>query len=235
MPTRTELAQIAINAKHDGATHVFVARSRRDDHHYAVPVRPGTDPHDIINTSRDPLLYCIALQHSNLSLRDQLTEHRPWHPEPSPGISKTSVVRLAPANPADRFRGITAEAGAPADADTRAALRLLALANARPAGDAARPPQFVTVEHLEAARRSVDSARDWTFSSANIRADYNQYESARSRLTDLTHAAYEQARIGSHNVHRITGLHREDVAPVLPATGRSSRQPPLGVPAVIGY
>jgi len=57
MPTRTDLAQITINAKHDGATHVFVARSRHDhDHHYAIRVFPGDDPRDVIRISRDPLL-----------------------------------------------------------------------------------------------------------------------------------------------------------------------------------
>ncbi|TCN44200.1 hypothetical protein EV644_101665 [Kribbella orskensis] len=84
MPTRTELTQIALDAKYDGETHAFVARSRRDrNHHYAVPVYPGQDPRQIIRASRDPLLYCIALLHSNLPLRDQRTEHRPWHPEPA--------------------------------------------------------------------------------------------------------------------------------------------------------
>jgi hypothetical protein len=77
MPTRTELTQIALDAKYDGATHVFIARSRSDrTHHYPVRVYPGQDPRDVIRTNRDLLLYCLALQHSNLPLRDELTEHR---------------------------------------------------------------------------------------------------------------------------------------------------------------
>jgi hypothetical protein len=109
MPTRTELTQLALDAKHDGATHVFVARSRRNHaHHYAVPVYPGQDPRDVIRTSRDPLTYCLALQHQNLPLRDQLTEHRPWHPEPAPGVSVEDLARLAPPDPADRHNGVPA-------------------------------------------------------------------------------------------------------------------------------
>jgi hypothetical protein len=236
MLTRTELAQHAVNAKHNDATHLFIARSRADrDHYYPVLVQPGTDPHEIIRTSRDPLVYCIALQHSNLPLRDQLTEHRPWHPEPAPGLSADELAQLAPPNPADRRTNVAPFVGVTADADARFALRLLTMANARPASEAARPPQVVTVDQLKAAQRNVEAARSWTFSPTNSTANYSHYEQARGRLSTLTHAAYEQGRIGPYNVHRITGLRREDVAPVPPATRASSRQPPLGVSAVVGY
>lgn len=254
MLTRTELAQYALDAKNDGATHLLIARrpttaldldldnntpgndrsARGKDDHYAVPVYPGRVPSDVI-PEHPRLVYCLALQDPNLSLRDQLAEQQPWHPDPAPGLSDEDLARLAPPDPATRRNHVPFPRGATADADTRAALRLLAYASATPASEAARPHRLVTVEELEAARANLTLARSWTFSTNNTRADYAPYEGARQRLVELTHAAYEQGRIGPYNVHRITGLPREDTSPVRPAPGPSSRSAPLGVPAVIGY
>lgn len=64
-------------------------------------------------------------------------------------------------------------------------------------------------------------ARSWTFSPSNALAEYGHYEGARGNLVDLARAAYEQGNIGPYNVRRITGLHREEVAPLPPGWTRS--------------
>ena len=56
MPTRTELTQIAINAKHDGATHVFVARSRH-----------ASDPVDLHRAGAEALLAANVAEARGLS------------------------------------------------------------------------------------------------------------------------------------------------------------------------
>jgi hypothetical protein len=235
MPNRYELAQIAITAKHNGATHVFVACDRRDrDHHYPIPVFPGTDPRDVIRTSRDPLLYCLALQHMNLPLRDQLTEHRAWHPEPAPGVSVADLARLAPPNPADRRVGVPPPASVAQDIDTYAALTALASSDGRPSAAAVQRARWVTVEQLEAARHEVDLARSWTFSPSNTSAEYSHYEGARGKLTNLARAAYEQGRIGPYNVRRITGFSRNDVAPLPQARSATAHDAPVAVSTGIG-
>ncbi|MFG1913054.1 hypothetical protein [Kribbella sp. NPDC048928] len=260
MLTRTRLAQYALDAKNDGATHLIIARRpttaleldpdnnapdtpanrrapHRDSDHYAVPVYPGRVPADVIPELPRPV-YCIALQDPNLSLRDQLAEHQPWHTDPAPGLTAEQLAQLPAPDPATRRDHVPFPHGAVADADTRAALKLLTLATVTPPSEAARPVRLVTVEELEAARTNLVQTRAQAFSTRNVGADFTYYEGARKYLTELTRAAYEQGRIGPYNVHRITGLHREDTDPAKPAPGtasRPSRSTPLGEPAVIGY
>jgi hypothetical protein len=160
------------------------------------------------------------------------TYARPWHPEPAPGVSLAELARLAPPSPADRRVGVPAPSSTLEDADTVGRVGCRGIVE-RPG--ALRRAQWVMVEQLEAARREVEMARSWTFSPSNTRADYSHYEGARGKLTDLTRAAYEQSRIGSCNVRRITGFSREDVAQLLPANRTAARQLPVAVSAGIGY
>ena len=163
------------------------------------------------------------------------TYARPWHPEPAPGVSLAELARLAPPSPADRRVGLPAPTSTLEGADTVAALAAVASSSGRAPAAALRRAQWVKVEQLEAARREAEMARSWTFSPSNTRADYSHYEGARGKLTDLTRAAYEQSRIGSYNVWRITGFSREDVAQLLPANRTAARQLPVPVSAGIGY